>query len=52
VHYRGRLFRDVQREIYQRVLDSCGGNCAAAAAALGVPKSTFFDHVRTMKLRR
>jgi DNA-binding NtrC family response regulator len=44
----GRSFRDIRREIYLQNLDACGGNRSAAAAALAIPKSTFFDHLHTM----
>jgi DNA-binding NtrC family response regulator len=44
----GRPFEDIRREIYLINLRACGGRRSAAAAALGVPKSTFFDHLRQM----
>lgn len=50
VRYEGRSFSDIQREIYEKTLQEHGGNRSAAAAALGVAKSTFFDQVRAMKI--
>jgi two-component system NtrC family response regulator len=44
----GRPFSDIRREIYLANLHACGGNRSAAAGALGIPKSTFFDHLRDM----
>jgi DNA-binding NtrC family response regulator len=43
-----RPMREIRREIYLLNLRACGGNRSAAAAALEVPKSTFFDHLREL----
>jgi DNA-binding NtrC family response regulator len=50
VRYRGRPFEAVRREIYRNVLREQEGNHTAAANALGIPKSTFFDQIRTMQI--
>ena len=44
----GRRFEEIRREVYLMHLRLNGGNRSAAAAALGIPKSTFFDHLREM----
>lgn len=46
----GRRFSEIRREVYAQVLKNHRGNRSAAAMALGVPKSTFFDHIREMNL--
>jgi DNA-binding NtrC family response regulator len=46
-----RPFEEMEREIYSHNLEAHGGNCAAAAASLKIPKSTFWDRVRAMKLK-
>jgi DNA-binding NtrC family response regulator len=51
VRFRGREFRDIQRDIYLKVLDEHGGNRTAAAATLGIPKSTFFDQLKVLGIR-
>ena len=45
-----RSFGDIRREVYLRTLERHEGNRSAAAAALGVAKSTFFDHLRQHQL--
>ena len=50
VRFRGRSFGEVRREIYERVLRAHAGNRSAAAMALQIPKSTFFDQLRAMGL--
>ena len=50
VRYEGRSFAAVRREVYVRVLQEHGGKRAAAAAALGIAKSTFSDHLRAMDI--
>jgi DNA-binding NtrC family response regulator len=52
VRFRGREFRDIQRDVYLKVLDEHGGNRTAAAAALGIPKSTFFDQLKALGIRQ
>ena len=44
----GRRFEEIRGEVYRRALEQAGGNRSAAAAALGIPKSTFFDQLRAM----
>jgi two-component system, NtrC family, response regulator GlrR len=46
----GRRFDEIRRDIYQLNLRAAGGSRTAAAAALGIPKSTFFDQIREMEL--
>ncbi len=46
----GRTMEEVKRDVFARTLDRLGGNRSAAAAALDVPKSTFFDQARAMGL--
>ena len=46
----GRRFEEIRRDIYLLNLRASGGNRTAAAAALGIPKSTFFDQMREMEL--
>jgi DNA-binding NtrC family response regulator len=50
VRYAERPFSETQREIYQRTLVKHRGNRTAAAAELRIPKSTFFDQLRTLKI--
>ena len=50
VPFVGRTLEETKRDIFERTLASHGGNRSAAAIALGVPKSTFFDQVRAMGL--
>ncbi|MBK8479986.1 MAG: sigma-54-dependent Fis family transcriptional regulator [Proteobacteria bacterium] len=50
VRYEGRSFAAVRREIYMRVLRQHGGKRAAAAAALGIARSTFSDQLRAMDI--
>lgn len=50
VRYADRPFADTRREIYERTLYKHRGNRTAAAAELRIPKSTFFDQLRAMKL--
>jgi two-component system response regulator HydG len=38
--------REVTMEMIRRALDECGGNQAAAARALGIPRSTLRDRLR------
>jgi len=49
VRFRGRPFVAIRDEVYRRVIEEHGGNHTAAAAALGIPKSTFFDQLRAMR---
>jgi DNA-binding NtrC family response regulator len=51
VRYRGRSFEAVKREVFTRTIHEQGGNRTAAAQALGIPKSTFFDQVYSMGIR-
>jgi DNA-binding NtrC family response regulator len=51
VPYLGRSFEEIKRDVFLRVIESCEGNRTAAASALGMPKSTFFDQLRGLKLR-
>jgi DNA-binding NtrC family response regulator len=51
VRYRGREFEEVKREVFTRTIRELGGNRTAAAQALGIPKSTFFDQVYSMGIR-
>jgi DNA-binding NtrC family response regulator len=46
-----RPFEEIEREVYKYNLDAHGGNCAAAAESLKIPKSTFWDRIRAMKLK-
>jgi len=48
VRYAGRPFEEVRREVYLATVARFGGNRSAAAAALGIPKSTFHDQLRAM----
>ncbi len=50
VPYVGRTMEQIKREVFERTLERHGGNRSAAAQALGVPKSTFFDQARAMGL--
>jgi len=50
VCFRGRPFEALREEVFIRVLREHGGNRTAAAAALGIPKSTFFDQLKLMRL--
>jgi DNA-binding NtrC family response regulator len=50
VQFLGRPFDELRREVYLRVLEQHGGNRSAAAAALAIAKSTFFDQLRAMDL--
>ena len=50
VRYLGRRFEEIKQDVYARILTHHDGNRSAAAAALGVPKSTFFDQVKVMGL--
>ncbi len=43
-----RPFEETRRDVYLMNLRAHGGNRSAAAAALGIPKSTFCDHLREM----
>lgn len=45
-----RHFSDIRREIYVQTIAVHGGNRSSAAMALGIPKSTFFDHLKLMGL--
>jgi DNA-binding NtrC family response regulator len=45
-----RHFSDIRREVYVQTIAGNGGNRSAAAMALGIPKSTFFDHLKLMGL--
>jgi DNA-binding NtrC family response regulator len=47
----GRDMQAIRRDIYLANLRACAGNRSAAAAALGIPKSTFFDHLRELGVR-
>jgi DNA-binding NtrC family response regulator len=49
VRYRGRTFKEIQHEVYLRVLRDHGYNQTAAASALAIPKSTFFDQIKAIK---
>jgi DNA-binding NtrC family response regulator len=42
----GRKFTDIEREVLEHALRRHGGNRRAAAAALGIPKSTLCDKAR------
>jgi DNA-binding NtrC family response regulator len=44
----GRTMREIRRDVYLANLRACQGNRTAAAATLGIPKSTFFDHLREL----
>ena len=46
----GRSMEEIKKDIFERTLVRFGGNRSAAAGALQVPKSTFFDQVRAMGL--
>ena len=46
----GRTMEQIRCDSYRVALRSHQGNRTAAAAALGVPKSTFFDQVKAMGL--
>jgi DNA-binding NtrC family response regulator len=46
----GRTFAEIEREIYERVLQHHGGNRRAAATALGLPKSTFCERVQRYRI--
>ena len=46
----GRTMEQIKRDVFERTLKRHGGNRSAAAQALGVPKSTFFDQARAMGL--
>ena len=50
VRYRGRKLRDVHRDIYVGVLRDMGGNRTAAAASLGIARSTFFDQLKVLDI--
>jgi len=50
VRYAGRPFSETQREIYELTLLRHRGNRTAAAAELRIPKSTFFDQLRSLKI--
>ena len=43
-------FAELTSAVYQRALERHGGNCAAAARSLGIPKSTFYGQLRAMQL--
>ena len=49
VRFRSRPFEEIRREVYLSTVARCGGNRTAAAAALGIPKSTFFDQLRMLE---
>jgi len=46
----GRRFDEIRRDIYLLNLRANGGSRTAAASALGIAKSTFFDQVREMEV--
>jgi transcriptional regulator with GAF, ATPase, and Fis domain len=46
----GRSFAEIEREVYLQLLRHHGGNRRAAAAALGLSKSTLCDRVRRLGL--
>ncbi|MFH1131522.1 MAG: sigma 54-interacting transcriptional regulator [Pseudomonadota bacterium] len=46
VRFKGRTFFEIRKEIYSRVLEEHEGNRSSAANSLGIPKSTFYDHLR------
>ena len=50
VPFVGRTMEEIKRDVFEQVLRFHGGNRSAAAVALGVAKSTFFDQVRAMGL--
>jgi transcriptional regulator of acetoin/glycerol metabolism len=52
VRYTERSFDDIRREIYSRVIEENNGNYTAAAMTLRIARSTFFDQLRSMGLRR
>ncbi len=45
VQYAGRPFNEVRREVFLAMVARHQGNRSAAATALGIPKSTFFDQL-------
>jgi DNA-binding NtrC family response regulator len=49
---RGRLFHDLEREIYVLALRENGGSRRRAAQALGISRSTFCDRVRRLGVPR
>ncbi|MCA9666751.1 MAG: sigma 54-interacting transcriptional regulator [Myxococcales bacterium] len=50
VRVRGRNMGEIRRAVYLRALAETGNNRSRAAALLGVPKSTFFDHLKALGL--
>ncbi|HTU63635.1 MAG TPA: helix-turn-helix domain-containing protein, partial [Polyangiales bacterium] len=46
----GSGVREVTSDMIRRALDECSGNQAAAARALGIPRSTLRDRLRQMDL--
>jgi two-component system nitrogen regulation response regulator GlnG len=50
VRIAGRRFADIRDEVFRKVMAQHQGNRSRAAAALGIPKSTFFDQLKRCKL--
>jgi transcriptional regulator with PAS, ATPase and Fis domain len=50
VQVQGRTLEEIQRDVFKLAIAENNGNVLRAAAALGVPKSTFYDRVRRLGL--
>lgn len=50
VQVHGRTLDEIQRDVFKLAIAENNGNILRAAAALGVPKSTFYDRVRRLGL--
>jgi two-component system response regulator AtoC len=52
IRYEGRTFKEICREVFVQILQKHDWNCTAAAKSLGIAKSTFYDQLKAMGVKR